>query len=84
MTRCVAFGHYGGVRNIGPLVVTGCPPRRGLLVDVFPAVVRVGELGLVRPGRPGADAVADFASYTRVDAVTISAGHAGMLAETLP
>lgn len=83
----VAFGHYGG-GNTGPLLVV-TDARRGEVywstysgADEAGLPVRVGEPGLVRPDGL-ADAVADFASYTRVDAATISAGHAGMLAETL-
>lgn len=83
----VAFAHYGD-GTTGPLLVV-TDARRGEVywstyagADDAGLPVRVGEPGLVRPEGLAA-AVANVDSYRRVDAATISAGQAGMLAETL-
>lgn len=89
----VAFGHYGS-GAAGPLLVV-TDARRGEVywstysgADEAGLPVRVAGPGLVRPAGladaiAASDAAGDIASYTRVDAATISAGQAGMLAETL-
>lgn len=83
----IAFQHYATGES-GPILVVTDARRREVYwstyrgADEFGLPERVDAPGLARPDELAA-VVPGFAGYTRIDADAVSAGAAGMLAETL-
>ncbi|MCU1545148.1 MAG: tsaB [Homoserinimonas sp.] len=83
----IAFGHYAA-GGTGPLLVVTDARRREVYwstyrgADAAGLPERVDLPGLIRPDDLPS-AVADYEHYVRLDADMVSAGAAGMLAETL-
>jgi tRNA threonylcarbamoyl adenosine modification protein YeaZ len=83
----IAFGLYSAGETAPVLVVTDARRREVYWsaysgVDAEGLPVRVEGPALCKPDEL-ADAVADFAAYTRVDAELVSAASVGLLAESL-
>ena len=83
----IAYGHYGSGGS-GPLLVVTDARRREVYFSTYSGVddaglpVRDGEPRLARPDELEA-LVPAYSGFLRLDAETVSAGDAGMLAETL-
>ncbi|TQL48895.1 tRNA threonylcarbamoyl adenosine modification protein YeaZ [Homoserinimonas aerilata] len=86
----IAYGHYSRGAS-GPLLVVTDARRREVYWSAYSGAdeqglpVRVAGPGLSRPDDLGTQLSAEFAAsgFARIDAESVSAGDAGMLAETL-